>query len=201
MTVSKFWTSMTVAIMVMLQLNADETRIRRERSRIHSGRWRARSAGTDLMFRQLHAHWRDRCAAVFVLMLATSVASAAPSKSLQGDWLTANGHGVVQIGQCGEGLCGRIVGIDRAADEPMPTDVQGRPQCGLAIISADKAGPRGTWHGEITDPRDGTSYQTRLSVDDRGDLRLRVFIGIPELGATQVWHRFSGRLAANCRIS
>jgi uncharacterized protein (DUF2147 family) len=153
------------------------------------------------MLRQSSFYQLASCAALLVLVLATSVASAAPSRSVQGDWLTANGHGVVQIGRCGDGFCGRIVGIDRAAGEPIPTDVQGRPQCGLTIISADKAGPGDAWHGEITDPRDGASYQTRLSVDYRGDLRLRVFIGIPELGSTQIWHRFTGHLTDDCRMA
>jgi uncharacterized protein (DUF2147 family) len=153
------------------------------------------------MFSPSSFHRFACCIALCVLVLVTSAASAAPPQSLQGEWLTASGHGVVQIGRCGDGLCGRIVGIDRAAGAPIPTDVQGRTQCGLTIISADKVGPGDAWRGEITDPRDGASYQTRLSVDDRGELRLRVFIGIPEFGATQIWHRFTGRLAADCRIA
>ena len=151
------------------------------------------------MFRPSRLHWPARCAALFVFVLAAPVVSAAPSRSVQGNWLTGNGHGVVQIARCGAGLCGRIVGIDRAAGEPMPTDVRGRPQCGLIIIAADKADPDGTWHGQITDPRDGHSYRARMSVDERGDLRLRVFIGIPALGSTQVWRPFTGRLGADCR--
>jgi len=151
------------------------------------------------MYNPSQLHWLTRCASLFVLALAAPMASAAPSSSVQGNWLTGNGHGVVQIAQCGAGLCGRIVGIDRAAGEPMPTDVRGRPQCGLTIITADRADPDGTWHGQITDPRDGHSYQTRLSVDQRGDLRLRVYVGIPVLGSTQIWRRFTGRLGADCR--
>ncbi len=153
------------------------------------------------MFRQASFLRLGCYAALLVFAVATSAASAAPSQSMQGEWLTASGHGVVQIARCGDQLCGRIVGIDRAAGEPMPTDVEGRPQCGLTIISADKADPRDAWRGEITDPRDGASYQTRLSMDERGNLRLRVFIGIPELGVTQIWHRFTGHLAADCRIA
>ncbi|HTW71871.1 MAG TPA: DUF2147 domain-containing protein [Acetobacteraceae bacterium] len=145
--------------------------------------------------------WVVSWVAVLATVLLAMSASAAPSPGPQGEWLTANGHGVVQIAPCGDGLCGRIVGIDRAAGEPIPTDAQGRSQCGLTIISADKAGPAGTWHGEITDPRDGDSYGARLSVDDQGDLRLRVFIGLPALGATQVWHRFTGHLAGQCRFA
>ena len=150
------------------------------------------------MFRPSRLLWPTRCAALFVLVLAAPMASAAPSPSVQGNWLTGNGRGVVQIARCGAGLCGRIVGIDRAAGEPMPTDVRGRPQCGLTIITTDRADPDGTWHGQITDPRDGHSYETRMSVDQSGDLRLRVFVGIPLLGSTQVWHRFTGRLGADC---
>lgn len=151
------------------------------------------------MYRSSRLHWLTRCPALFAFALAAPMASAAPSRSVQGNWSTGNGQGVVQIAQCGSGLCGRIMGIDRAPGEPMPTDVRGRPQCGLTIITTYRADPDGTWHGQITDPRDGHSYQTRLWVDERGDLRLRVFLGIPALGSTQVWHRFTGRLGADCR--
>jgi uncharacterized protein (DUF2147 family) len=154
------------------------------------------------MFRESRWRWLACWAAMLVVALATMSASAEPSPNPQGDWLTANGHGVVQIAPCGDRLCGRIVGLDLATGEPMPTDVEGRPQCGLTIISAGQADPTGTWHGEITDPRDGDSYQTRLSLDDSGNLRLRVFVfGIPALGATQVWHRFTGQIADECRMA
>lgn len=87
---------------------------------------------------------------------------AAPAATPAGTWLTENGHGVITIAQCGDALCGRIVGIDRAPTEAMPTDVQGRPQCGLTIITDEKPQPDGTWLGEVTDPRDGNSYRAEL---------------------------------------
>ena len=59
----------------------------------------------------------------------------------------------------------------------------------------------GTWLGEVTDPRDGGQYQAKLWVDDSGNLRLRGFIGIPALGATQTWHRFTGHLTTECRLA
>jgi uncharacterized protein (DUF2147 family) len=118
-----------------------------------------------------------------------------------GTWSTANGHGVIEITQCGDALCGRIVGIERSAGEPMPTDVLGRPQCGLTIITNQKLKVNGTWRGEITDPRSGGTYQAMLWVDQGGDLHLRGFIGIPQLGATQIWHKFTGRLANDCRLA
>ncbi len=133
-----------------------------------------------------------------VLVCVTGTAIAAPEQSPIGTWQTANGNGVVAIGPCGTALCGRIVGIERAPGEPMPTDVQGQSQCGLTIITDERPKSDGTWLGWVTDPRDGTTYHAELWVDAGGDLHLRGYIGVPLLGETQVWHRFAGRLTEGC---
>lgn len=137
--------------------------------------------------------------AVVLVALTAISASATPSPS--GEWLTASGHGVVEISPCGDALCGRIVGIDRKPTEPMPTDVYGNPQCGLTIITEQKPEAAGLWLGKITDPRDGGRYQARLWLDEQGDLHLRGFVGIPALGATQIWHKFTGHLTSGCLMS
>ena len=139
--------------------------------------------------------------AMFVAGLMTMPALATENGSPVGTWTTGNGHGVVEIAQCGDALCGRIVGIERSAGDPMPTDVLGRPQCGLTIITNQRPDADGSWMGEITDPRDGGTYQAKLWVDEDGNLNLRGFIGIPLLGSTQVWHKFTGRLAGECRLA
>jgi uncharacterized protein (DUF2147 family) len=143
---------------------------------------------------------------MFVAGLMTMPALATETRAPQtaspvGTWTTADGHGVVEITQCGDALCGRIVGIERSAGDPMPTDVLGRPQCGLIIITNEKLKVDGTWWGEITDPSDGGAYQAILWVDQGGDLHLRGFIGIPQLGATQIWHKFTGHLTNECRLA
>jgi len=132
--------------------------------------------------------------------LVSAGVSAKPSSPV-GNWSTENGHGVVAIEPCGDALCGRIVGIDRDPSEPMPTDVSGRSQCGLTIIRNQKPTPDGSWLGEITDPRDGRTWQATLWVDENGNLHLRGFIGIPLLGATQIWRPFGGRLTAQCGLT
>jgi len=135
-----------------------------------------------------------------LLMPAVPAGASAPPAPL-GDWVTANGHGVVQISQCGDALCGRIVGIDRPPGAPVPTDAQGKSQCGLTIITDETPSSDGTWLGQITDPRDGSSYQAEIRVDRAGRLHLRGFVGIPLLGQTQIWHRFTGRLTGECGIA
>jgi uncharacterized protein (DUF2147 family) len=152
------------------------------------------------MFRRSSSLAGILSAAIFGVWLS-AFAAAAPSASPVGAWLTESGHGVVQIAECGDVLCGRIVGIDRDPGSPMPTDVNGRPQCGLTIISNEKPDADGTWLGEVTNPRDGATYQAKLWVDSNGNLHLRGFIGIPLLGSTQVWRPFTGRLTGECGLA
>jgi uncharacterized protein (DUF2147 family) len=58
----------------------------------------------------------------------------------------------------------------------------------------------GKWLGQVTDPRDGKTYQAEICVDDEGRLNLRGFIGIPLFGRTEIWHPFTGRLGADCAV-
>jgi uncharacterized protein (DUF2147 family) len=163
--------------------------------------WRPRRSVFAAMFRVAARHTPAGFAAILAIGLTAASASANPAGSPLGNWATANGHGVIEIAQCGDVLCGRIVGIDRKPTEPMPTDVDGRPQCGLTIISNERSQADGTWLGQVSDPRDGGVYQAKLWLDERGDLRLRGFIGLPILGSTQTWHRFTGHLSAACRLA
>jgi uncharacterized protein (DUF2147 family) len=160
----------------------------------------SRRSGFAAKFRGPARYLPAGIVATLTIALAAASASAQPASSPVGNWTTANGHGVVTIAPCGDALCGRIVGIDRKPTEPMPTDVDGRPQCGLTIITNERSQPDGTWLGQVTDPRDGGVYGAKLWLDAQGNLRLRGYIGIPVLGATQTWHRFTGHLTAECGL-
>src|SRR3984885_13774121 len=89
-------------------------------------------------------------AVMLVIGVIPPPALAAPTDGPAGSWQTANGNSVVAIEPCGDALCGRIVGIDRAPTEPMPTDVHGRPQCGLTIIHNERRLADGIWRGAVT---------------------------------------------------
>ena len=120
-----------------------------------------------------------------------------------GRWVTASHSAVVQIGPCGADLCGRIVGIVLAPNEPMPKDWQGVSQCGLTIIQvAPIAGSNGTaWSGSILDPRDGSIYNARITAADDHRLNLRGYIGLPIFGQTQTWAAYATPVPPNCRLA
>jgi uncharacterized protein (DUF2147 family) len=139
------------------------------------------------------------CAAALLgAALPARAAGAGIADGVVGKWYTEDGRGVIAIEPCGDALCGRIVGISRDANQPMPTDTHGNSQCGLTIIRNERPEGDGSWLGEVTDPRTGTTYGAKLWLDGRGNLRLRGFLGLPMLGATQTWRPFSGELTAAC---
>jgi uncharacterized protein (DUF2147 family) len=118
-----------------------------------------------------------------------------------GNWTTEDGHGVIAIEPCGDSICGRIVGIVRAPGEPIPKDVHGASQCGLTIITREKPTGDGFWLGDVVDPRTGTTYGAKIWIDSSGNLCLRGFLGLPLLGQTQRWRRFTGSLTPDCAMA
>ena len=134
-------------------------------------------------------------------ILSATPAAAVPATP-EGLWQTGRDGGVVEISRChGGAFCGRIVGLPAGGPgAAMPVDSEGHPQCGLSIITdATKTGT-GIWTGEILDPRDGKSYHVQLSVDDKGRLQVRGYVGLPLFGRTVTWTPFAGQIGADCRI-
>jgi uncharacterized protein (DUF2147 family) len=144
-----------------------------------------------------------------LLMLAVAVGAARvdpavadPPQGVAGLWLTEDTGGVIEIGPCGDALCGRIVGTAERAraqhpDEPSP--------CGRVIMTgfqAEGSPERSTeWGGgRITDPRDGSVYRARFALTPDGALRLRGYIGISLFGASQLWTRYTGWVGTDCRM-
>ena len=56
------------------------------------------------------------------------------------------------------------------------------------------------WKGHIIDPRNGSVYGVELQLDPHGNLALRGFLGIPLLGHTQTWTRYTGSVPDDCRM-
>ena len=127
-------------------------------------------------------------------------AQAAAARSPVGTWFTEDKGGVVQIRACGADLCGIIVGLTPDPDGRLPRDFQGGPQCRRLLLNDLRAGDDGRWHGTVTNPQDGRTYDADVWVGDDGKMRLRGYIGIPLLGSTQVWPPFDGHLQPDCHI-
>jgi|SRR4051812_44228047 uncharacterized protein (DUF2147 family) len=137
-------------------------------------------------------------AIVSLSCLLAAGALAAEEPRPQGDWLTEDGGGVVEIFDCGALLCGRIVWQKSPLRADGSTDIDDRnpdpalrqrPICGLQIIGELRQSDPTTWsEGWIYDPDTGRTYHVKLTMEGPDALRLRGYIGIPLLGESQLWH-------------
>ena len=139
-----------------------------------------------------------RLLAVVILILSAVPAHAA---AVTGLWLTQDHDGVIKVSTCDSGLCAEIVGmfLDHPTD-PTPVDYRGVSQCHLKLIPDAKRTGSSLWKGHILDPRNGRIFGVELHLDTHGNLALRGFLGIPLLGQTQTWTRFSGEVPDDCRL-
>jgi uncharacterized protein (DUF2147 family) len=118
-----------------------------------------------------------------------------------GVWLHANERIQVEIGPCGDRLCGEIVWFSWPNDaEGLPlADVKNpdpmlrtRPLLGLIVLRDLRRVDARTWEdGKIYNPDDGKEYSARMSIQDGGSLRVRAYLLLPLFGQTQLWKRVS----------
>lgn len=141
---------------------------------------------------------------VIVLALCCCLAmvwnGAALAASPYGQWLTEGGKSRVEIAECDNSLCGKIVWLaeplDEAGQEKLDKNnpdaaLQSRPILGLALLNGFVPGDEKTvWvDGEIYNPEDGETYSCTLTLQDDGTLKVRGYVGLPLFGKTQIWTR------------
>ena len=129
-----------------------------------------------------------------VLCLLAPIAHAA---SVEGDWLTPKGGGKVHIAACGAKLCGTITWLRRATDkagQPLKDSVnpdpalRTRPVVGMTILRNFKPAGADRWGGgSIYNPGDGKTYDSKLSINPDGTLKVDGCIAV--FCVAQTWTR------------
>jgi uncharacterized protein (DUF2147 family) len=125
-----------------------------------------------------------------------------PGNSPEGRWLTEKKNGIVEIFQCGNNLCGRLLwfrikpgdsnqqGVDLENPDPKQRN---RPLCGLVFMSGFKPdGPNGWEDGRVYNSDDGNTYHATMTLQPDGRLRLHGYIVVTLIGASEVWTRHTG---------
>ena len=119
----------------------------------------------------------------FVLAASLALAVATPALAadpVEGEWLTQDKMGKVLIGPCSTNpdlMCGTISAVNDKtkttdANNPDPAR-RSRPLMGMPIVrDFKKAGP-GRWTGgKIYDPKNGKSYDSKMSIKPDGTLKV-----------------------------
>jgi uncharacterized protein (DUF2147 family) len=112
-------------------------------------------------------------AVALATMIAVSCSSLALADDPTGVWALENGKVTVKVSPCGDGLCGRIVGmkkpldkhgnLKRDKDNPNPA-LRNRPVVGLTLFRDMKPTGNNQWEGQIYVPDDGNTYNAVIYV-------------------------------------
>ncbi len=138
-------------------------------------------------------------ALVFLGFVIWSVAAPAVAATPTGLWHAEGGAAQVEVSECGEELCGRVVWLRSPFDEngcdlrdrynPDPA-LRDRAVVGLEVLRGLGTDGENVWSGgTIYDPASGNTYRCTLRVEGENRLRLRGYLGIPLIGRTTTWIR------------
>jgi uncharacterized protein (DUF2147 family) len=118
--------------------------------------------------------------AVAAAMVAAAGMSVAADEAVLGVWLDHTGRGAVEITECGDAVCGKVVWV---------ADAKNSEGCGLEILGDVKPMGDGTYdEGWIYDPDRDAKFSVELTPN--GDkLSVHGYKGIKMLGETFVWTR------------
>jgi uncharacterized protein (DUF2147 family) len=129
-----------------------------------------------------------------LIALSPGYSLAAPAGP-EGLWRTPVHHGVVEIYDCGDKLCARIVTSDILQRDPDEKDVKNRdlalrdrPLKGLTVMWDFKGGPTDWKGGTAYNPQDGGTYHGSLKLVDAEKLSMTGCIVFP-LCQSQTWTR------------
>lgn len=116
-----------------------------------------------------------------------------------GIWYDDTGQGAIEIAQCSDGMCGKVVWLKAPVDKsgkPL-TDgnnqdarQRGRPICGLPILGGLKRQRDGSWdEGWIYDPKQGKQFDLELRMRTADALQVTGYLGMKFLSETFIWKR------------
>ena len=113
------------------------------------------------------------------ILLLAPLPAAAAAPSIEGDWLTDDGKGVVRIAPCGQRLCGTIVRVLDTAPGTPTSDInnpdpalRGRPILGLRVLWGFQRRAAAWEGGRAYDPKSGNAYRSTLALSRDGSLKV-----------------------------
>ena len=127
-------------------------------------------------------------AGVAAVALAAGAALAAepPTGLPTGLWYDHTGRGAVEIVQCGDLLCGKVVWV-KAGTNPKA--------CGIQILGNVKPVSKDTWdNGWIYDPENDAKYSVALTPVGAEALKVVGYMGTKFFSETMMWKRAPANL-------
>jgi uncharacterized protein (DUF2147 family) len=103
-----------------------------------------------------------------------------------GLWIDHTGRGAVDIGLCGNRICGRIAWVKK----PFVRSKRGETLCGLQVLGDLQRQPDNAWDaGWIYDPEEGERYSVEIKLRNASTLQVTGYLGVKWLSETYLWKR------------
>ena len=134
-------------------------------------------------------------APIIFALVAFAAAPAFAASPVEGMWRTQNRNGQVQIYECGQALCGKLITSDGIKADPGLKDVKNkdvglraRPLKDLVLLQGFSGGPAEWKGGSVYNAEDGKTYKGSIKLIGADQLKLTGCIVAP-LCKTQTWNR------------
>lgn len=131
-----------------------------------------------------------------IALVFTLSSFAGTQASILGQWYTTDKGAIVEIYQCGNKLCGKIIWLKEPnKDDGKPKTDENNPDkskhmqpiIGLNILKNFVDKGNNSWEdGEIYDPENGKTYSCNMSLNG-SVLEVRGYIGLSLFGRTEKW--------------
>jgi uncharacterized protein (DUF2147 family) len=140
---------------------------------------------------------------LFAVILLSGFAFQASAQTQADDivglWETGSGKARVNIIKSGNYYYGRIVWLKEPLNEEGKPKVDKNnpdetkrttPLLGYRMLSSFEYKGDNLWEdGTIYDPESGSTYNCKITMEDKNTMNIRGFIGISAFGRTDVWKR------------
>ena len=140
-----------------------------------------------------------RVIGIIIVACISHTIQAQDASDVLGEWYTEDEKAKVEIYQCGDNYCGKIVSLKEPnnpdgspkLDAENPNEsLRSRQIVGTNILTDLEYEGDGEWEdGEIYDPESGKTYSCLMELEDDGTLEVRGFIGLSLIGRSQTWTR------------
>lgn len=127
---------------------------------------------------------------IFTFILTINVAYAA---GILGVWETENKRGKINIGQCGDSICGTVVKVAvKGALDVKNEDkkLRGRQILGMQIFELKQTSSQTRWDGKLYNSRDGKTYSGFVELLNDQQIKLEGCVFIFCKG--EVWTKVKG---------
>ena len=123
--------------------------------------------------------------------LGSGLAAQSPAMDVAGIWIDHTGQGAVEIGPCGNRLCGRVVWLKN----PDHKSKSGKRICGAQVLGdLRREGAKAWGEGWIYNPEDEERFSAALELASANTLKVTGYLGLRFVGETFTWKRATGNL-------